>query len=415
MSASCASTSEPVVLLASEMGAGRGHVSKLACVARAIGPHAAILAALSSAKYAHELGLPALHVLPCPALAARSESGIAGDLLTGNATFACFLAACGLAHADSLRRSLDFWRATIVDRNVSVLVADYAPLALWAARGLAAEGWEIRTICTGTGYGVPPAQLPRFGQLLPGRTHIVHPEDQTLALLNQTAADLGLPQLPGLAALYQADLTLAATFRDIDPYRHIRRDVDRMPPMVTASNTLSAGEEVFVYLSTAEMERPALIDALESLPLPRRGYLPGATKATKTRLRTSGMIVEDAPVSPDLIAARSRLILHAAQHGTLCMAALAGLPQLALPGHQEQWVHALAAREAGLLETLSGRDLSSAEIAEKVITVHADPNRRLRAHDLARDLRSGFPTDPMADLAARLTPEMAAARAFLTA
>jgi hypothetical protein len=396
------------------MGAGRGHVSKLARVARAIGPHATLLAALSSRLYAHELGLPAADILQCPALAAHREDRAAAEQ-AGNATFACYLAACGLVHADTLRRSLNFWRTTIVDRNVSVLVADYAPLALWAARGLAAEGWEIRTICIGTGYGVPPAHLPRFGQLLPGRDRIVHPEEQTLALLNRTADDLNLPPLPGLAALYQADLSLAATFRDIDPYQDIRNQSDRMPPMVSASSALSAGEEVFVYLSTTEMERPALIAALEALPLPRRGYLPGASDATRSRLRAAGMIVESAPVSADLIAARSRLILHAAQHGTLCMAALAGLPQLAMPGHQEQWVHALAAREAGLLETLSGRDLSAAEITEKVMTVHADAVRTTRAHDLARHLRSACPVDPEADLAARLAPELAAARAFLTA
>ncbi len=55
-------------------------------------------------------------------------------------------------------------------QDISILVADYAPLALMAAHGLRAEGWDIRIIAVGTGYGVPPAGLAPLPPLHPDFT-----------------------------------------------------------------------------------------------------------------------------------------------------------------------------------------------------------------------------------------------------
>lgn len=400
------------LLLANELGGGRGHVAKFARLARALGAEVAPLAALGSLRHAAELQAAGVEVARSPKmgfLPAVKADPAAG----GNATWACYLAACGFADEALVARNLAFWRGLIVQRNISVLIADYAPLALLAARGLQAEGWEIRTIALGTGYAVPPAGMAEFPRLLPDWARVVQPEAVTLAAVNRAAAAQGIAPLPALPALMRCDLALPATHDFLDPYAPWR-DGACVPPLAQAE-AAGTGEEIFVYFSRREAEAPGpLFEALCRLDLPRRGYLPMASDATREALRAAGMMVETTPVSPAEIAARSRMVLHSAPHGTLTMAALAGLPQLALPQHHEQETHARLARDAGILHLLP-RGAGAAGILAAVETVYHDAALRRRAADLGRALRAGFPADPLADLAARLAPELAAARAFATA
>lgn len=394
----------PRVLLAFELGAGRGHVVTLARMAGALGPGLPLIAAMPGLRHAAQLRAMGARVIRCP----RPQIAVRA----GNATWACYLGAA-LEDADLVRRSLGFWRDLIVSEDISILIADYAPLAVWAAQALRAEGWDIRVVTVGTGYGVPPGGLERFPQLVAGYDRVVHPEAETLAGLNRIAKAVGIAPLPRLSALGRADLALAATFPFLDPYA--RPAADLCPPLVDLSSGLAEGDEMFVYFSRDEPDGPELAEALMRLPLPRRGYLPGATAAVKSRLRAAGMIVEEAPVSATLIARRSRMVLHAAPHGTLCMAALAGLPQVGLPGHMEQMTHATRAETAGILRLIPPGQASVGAIMALAAQAYDDTGLSLRARALAAELRAGFPADPMADLARRIAPEVQAARGFATA
>jgi hypothetical protein len=404
---------DPVALLANEMGAGRGHVVSLSRIARALGPDVGKIAAVASLRHAGELSVTGATVHHSPRLSPSPETR-ANPALRGNATWGCYLADSGLMRADVLERNLAFWRHLIVTQNVSVLVADFAPLALCAAHGLRQEGWEIRIITAGTGYGIPPAGLSPLPRLTPGFNRLIHPEGAVLASLNQGMAAQGWAPFPCLSAIWQADLSLIGTFDFLDPYAGLRPAGTLVPPLVERSANLAQGDEVFVYFSRQEPEIPALTDALCALPLPRRGYLPGTSDVVKARLAASGMVIESSPVPADQIAARSRLMIHPSPHGSLCTAALAGLLQIGLPGHKEQMTHARRAEAAGVLKVLSLTRSGAADLLAGIMGHYHDPNARARARELAMALRATFPADPAAALAARLAPEVAAARAFLT-
>lgn len=401
----------PVALLATELGGGRGHVATLARVARALGPGVAKVAAIGAMRHAAELEAQGVRVLRCPQLAPTPEAK-ANPLSRGNATWSCYLADCGFMRPDVLGTSLSFWRQVMLAEEVSILIADYAPLAQRAALALRDEGRNIRIITVGTGYGIPPAGLEPLPHLAPGYDRVIHPEAQVLDSLNRVCARMGMAPLPRLAALYDADLALPGTFPFLDPYGQWRPAAALVPPLVERTAGLAAGDEVFVYFSREEAELPALAEALCRLPLPRRGFLPGAPDQVKARLAASGMIVETAPMAVDLIAERSRIMVHPSPHGSLCTAALAGLPQLGLPGHREQVAHARRAEAAGVLRVLPQKGSTAEEIVAAIEALYHDAGAQQRAQDLARDLRQGFPADPLADLAARLVPEVEAARRF---
>lgn len=406
-----AARADPVALLATELGGGRGHVATLARVARALGPGVRKIAAIGEMRHAAELEAQGVRVLRCPKLAATPEAK-ADPLGRGNATWSCYLADCGFMRPDVLEQSLSFWRRTMLEEQVSILIADYAPLAQRAALALRDAGRGLRIVTVGTGYGIPPAGLDPLPHLAPGYDRVIHPERQVLDSLNRVCAGMGMAPLPRLAALYDADLALPGTFSFLDPYADWRPAAALVPPLVERTAGLAAGDEVFVYFSRDEAEIPALAEALCRLPLPRRGFLPGAPDRVRERLAASGMIVETAPMAVDLIAERSRIMVHPSPHGSLCTAALAGLPQLGLPGHREQVAHARRAEAAGVLRVLPQKGSTAEEIVAAAEALYHDDTAKKRAQDLARGLREGFPADPLADLAARLAPEVEAARGF---
>lgn len=404
----------PKILLANEAGIGRGHIVKLLGVAQALGPGLPIVAGLARRKHADELAVVQAEILQAPVMGYTPEA-VANPALEGNATWGDYLFAMGLARENHVRHALAWWTRTIVDRDISVLVADYAPLAMLAARGLKGQGWAIEIISTGTGYAVPPADLPTFPQLLPDYARVVHQEAEVLAMLNRVGAEFHIDPLPSLPALYHADMPLPSTFPFLDPYRAYRPATDLLPPQVsTVAGLAEPGDEVFVYFSTTELADPAVVDALADLPLPRRAFVPGADAATATRLAAAGVRVMTAPQPIADIAARSRLILHSAQHGIICLAALAGLPQVAIPQHLEQLFHGRRAGQQGILDLLDSRERNKAALTDLLLRSYHDRPLQERARAFARALRAEHPQDANAVLQHRLAPLVARATQALT-
>jgi hypothetical protein len=398
------------VLLANEIGGGRGHVTTLRAAAQSLPPDIPKIAALGRDIYGAELAPFCLQVLRAPLIRRpRHLRALLGP--AGAATWGDALGGAGLRDHRKLRRNLAFWRQLIVDQDISLLVADLAPLALCAARGLRAEGWEIGIVNLGIGHTVAPGHLPAFPAPLADFTQTFFPEEATLAAINAVGAEFSLPPLPSLPALCDADIALATSFSFLDPYLESRAPEDRIAPLVTASSRLAgAGDEVFVYFSTAELRDMALVEALERLPLPRRGFIPSALPEVKARLQASGMTVIDTPASPDEIADRSRLILHAAPHGTVSLAALAGLPQFAVPQHLEQIYNARQAEAQGILRQAAP---GSPDFADRILAACHDRALQSRARSLAEELRQDHPADPLAPLRARLDPLIAKVTAAL--
>lgn len=395
----------PTTLLATELGGGRGHVATLIQTGLALGPKVKLIAALGELLHAGEMRRLGIEVFQCPKLSASAELK-ATPMRRGNATWSCYLADCGFMDRAILLKSLIFWRQLLLAQKVRILIADYAPLALRAALALRDEGHPIQIITVGTGYGIPPGGLNTLPHLTPGYDRVIHPEAEVLASLNAAGSELGMKPLPHLAALYEADLTLVGTFAFLDPYQ--RPASDLVPPIVTRTDDLAGGDEVFVYFSRDEIERPELAEALSRLPLPKRGFFPAASAEAKVRLAASGMVVEEKPMLLNEMVRRSRLMIHPAPHGSLCMAALAGLPQIGLPGHREQVTHAKRVEAEGILTAMSPQ-ASASEILAAIEAAYHDPKALGRARDLAIILRQDLPLDPMEDLRHRLAPQVEAA------
>jgi hypothetical protein len=374
---------------------------RLARLGQALGPRFRFDAVLASRTHEGELkALGAqvgtahgMHYVPEHLARRRGPAGV----LT--ATWGEYLGDLGFDCVDRIRGTVLGWRLAMQERGTALLVADYAPLAQLAARSLG-----IPCVVTSQGYGLPPAHLHVFPAVHPEASTRLHDEAQLLANVNRVADDIGLPPLAGLPEVHRADLTLVHTFGFLDPYRSWRREAC-LPPVNDYSPVLaSGGDEVFVYCSTEELERPGVVEALERLPMPRRGFLLRATPEVSARLAASGMVLETAPVPVAEIARRSRLLLHAGQHGMLSVGLLAGLPQVAVPQNLEQLFHAQRAEAAGVARVIIARECVEDRLVAAVSTLYDDAMAHETARRLALSLRAEIDAAPQELLACAVRP-----------
>ena len=373
----------PRILLANEFGAGRGHLVTLVRTGEACGDGFQFDAALCQRRYDSVLAplRPSVFDGPClgtsPDNAARRR-GVAA------ATWGEFLGDLGFDKVARLRAIVAWWREVLVSRHIDLLIGEYAPLALLSARSLG-----IPAMACGQGYGLPPADMERFPELeSPGTLRRLHDERQLLSNVNEVAAEVGLAPLSGLPEVYRADLTLVQTLPLLDPYRSWRNTRYLPPRPDMELSDLGAGDEVFVYFSTTELETPGVVEALEMLPLPRRGYLPAASEAVRQRLSASGMVVERSPVPEADIVRRSRLFLNAGQHGSLCLGLLSGVPQVCVPQQREQLFSARRAEGTGAAITVMKDRADPRCLVRHVLDAYGNTAMRQAALKVADEVRT---------------------------
>ena len=393
--------SPPRALLANDFGGGRGHVVRLARLGQALGGHFQFDAALPWRAYEGELSALNAQVLISPGLRYTPEhlSRRQGPGRVVTATWGEYLGDLGFDRVDHIREIVGWWRRAMQERDTALLIADYAPLAQLAARSLG-----IPCVVTSQGYGLPPAHLPVFPIIQAEASVRLHDEAQLLANVNVVAGEFGLPPLAGLPEVHRAELSLVHTFDFLDPYRALRRETC-LPPVNDYSPALASdGDEVFVYCSTDELETPGMVEALERLPMPRRGFLLQAKPEVSARLAASGMVLESSPVPVADIVRRSRLLLHAGQHGILSVGLLAGLPQVAVPQNLEQLFHAQRVEAAGVARVIPHRECDAKRLFRSVMALYEDGTARDTARSLAMSLRAGLDATPKDLLARAVAP-----------
>jgi hypothetical protein len=317
-------------------------VSNLLEAARALGPGRELDAALASLEHAGDLARICTYVYPCAAL-----GGMPSDLPPGPAasTWGNFLGNAGLHDPDYLTECFGWWHQTFSVRKPSLVICDYAPVAQWTARCMG-----IPVVSVGIALSQPPPGLPEFPLLLPDHDGWRHDEAALTAHVNTATGQLGFPRLQRLAQLHEADHQFLMSFPVLDPYRDSDEGRVHHSPvgeLDAATMAATGGDEIFAYLSTTETKNNGLMGALETLGLPVRAYMPGADRATLARLQQAGVHLLDAPATPDEIKRRSRLMLHAGQHGTLSLGMALGLPQFAVPQQLEQLFNARQAAAVG--------------------------------------------------------------------
>jgi hypothetical protein len=385
-------------LLAWENGAGRGHFTSLKTMAESLTGEFEIHAALCSMKYAAEMRPLCVDVFQGPWLIYDlTERKAAGG--PGSATWGEYLGDLGYRNPEFLSNQIARYQREMTSRKIDLVITDWAPSALLAARGLG-----IPAVDTGIGYTVAPYDLPEFPILLPQYVRRIHDEKQMVAAVNEAGGPLGVPAIEHLPAIYTCNDQLVRTLAMLDPYADLRTS-DYLPAAQDLPSLIApTGDEVFVYFSSGEAETPEIMNAIADLGVPTRAYIPGITPEWAAKLTQGGVILERGPVKPELIGLRSRLMVNSAQHGTACMGIGLGLPQVAFPQQMEQAYNAQRAGDYGIMRSSQKWKVTDLDVKAMILEAYHDEAMAKFARWTAAELRPDLIRDTRKMIRERLSP-----------
>lgn len=310
------------ILIGWELGANRGHIERLRLIAgRLLDDGHSVAMALQQID---SLGLdrdPRIALYQAP-LWPRLLVNSAQDHGRPVATMGDILARLGLDRPGCLAALIAGWDGLFASIKPDIVIADYAPSLLAAARG------RLASLIIGDWFSCPPAEAAYFPNLAGHE-----PAYDEAALLDTADADLasvGRPPLSALPAIFAANHVLIASFAELDPYADPANRTYAAPSvrLPVAHGEGPGGEELFVYgLNRFAVDHP-LWAALALVKRPVRIHMPDPTRGHLALFEAHAFHFEAAPVPLPLIAKRSAVTLSYGGHGFACANLLAALPQM---------------------------------------------------------------------------------------
>ena len=367
------------VLLGWELGANRGHAVKLrrlGMVLREAGHQVSFavqrIDALSEAEAG---GSPVWQAPVTPRLL------ISGSRSGKNVTLglADIIGRLGFDDSGIITAMVAGWQRLIEVIRPDVVVGEYAPFLLLAARG------HIPSIALGTAFSQPPADMETLPQLVDGAGAV--DQQLVLAAINRALAIIGAPPINTLPRLFEADRMIAESFTEFDPYAAIRKEQLASPLASDFAARAGSGEEIFVYAPERITAEAPLWRGLVASGLPIRVHPQRAPIAVLEALGKLGFAVEPEPVDFETIAARSRMVVSHGGHGFISAAMAAGLPQVVCHHDLEKLLHGIAVAREGLGGHVSLTSIDPAPFGADLAALYRDDALAERARAKADDVR----------------------------
>jgi len=275
----------------------------------------------------------------------------------------------GYADPNKLRNVLSQWLTLFSDLDPDLIIADYAPTALCAAKISA-----VPAISMGNGFEIPHKDVP-VPSLQPWvkipRTKLVSCEQRVLTNINSIFADQACRPIDAFYQLFRGDDNLLCTLKELDHFggKHdiTYRGVDEQGITGDLPDwPNSTGAKIFVYLPASHFQLVVLTQAVRKLKLPSIFYIRNLPARAKELMEGEHLTVTDTPVNLPKIAAQADLVISHGGHGTSATALLAGSRLLTLPTNLEQRLLSYRLAQQGLITTSLNNRTFKAEIAINV-------------------------------------------------
>ena len=333
------------VLCAWEYGGDLGHVQRLTALAFALrdAGHEPALA-FSNLQYAGAAARELrCYAAPLTASAERVDPQ--------PASLARVLLDLGFHDAGGIESSIRAWLSLFELEKPDVIVADYAPVALLAAR---AAGLPAVTI--GSGFSSPPGIHPlpalRPWKALPeGR--LAEDDAALVASANRALAALGAQPVAQASQLLSARDDILCTFEELDPFGP-REGVEYLGPLddsmpgdeITWSGDRRA--RIFAYLKPNHPGFVPIVAALEAVAGQAIVVAPGLIATQAQALSKPNVVVLPRAVTLAPVLADCDLCIGHAGLGLTSKALAAGVPTALIPIHLEQFLIARRVEALGV-------------------------------------------------------------------
>ncbi|MEO8857902.1 MAG: hypothetical protein ABI343_13030 [Burkholderiaceae bacterium] len=340
-----------------ELGGGLGHAGRLKPLAqeamrrghrvslslRDLVHTEALLRDLDAPRLQAPVWLHKVHGVPDP------QVSLAEILLT-----------CGYLDADALQGLFVGWRGLLQQLQPDLLVADYAPTAMLAARSL-----ELPSTSVGIGFFLPPdvSPLPSLRDWEPVQAgRLASSDAQVLRAANTVLARVGAPPLARAAQLLHGDVPLVLTWPELDHYARMQLPAGQRwwgPSMLPHAGLAPTwpqgrGSQVFAYLKPEHPDHVLVLQALVKLGCRTVCYMADVAAGRPPPVASPLIHYTRGPVDLGLTLPDSALCICHAGEATLAQSLLRGVSLLLLPTQAEQF---LIARRVGQ----SGAGINAAE------------------------------------------------------
>lgn len=262
--------------------------------------------------------------------------------------YAELLIAEGYCQQDGLSGMLRSWLSLFQLFQPDVVVADYSPTALLAARIA-----KIPAVCIDNGFGLPPniAPLPsiRAWESITEQ-RLQHAEETVLRSINSVCHAFCGPALERLVDLFNTEGTILTTFAELDHYGP-RNETEYAGPIFSNAGGQAVQwqgtyrRKILAYLRPSVPGIGNLLKALAELDAEVICVVPGLKRLNCVIANRLRIYVK--PVQLDNIILSADLVVSYAGSGMVCCALLAGVPLLLVPQNVEQYMFSCRVDELG--------------------------------------------------------------------
>ena len=383
-------------LFAWEMGGGFGHIGEMLPIARTLRArgHQVIFVVRDLAAAERTLAQEGFALLPSPPWTPSPQP-------RGNPSInlAELLYRAGYSDGTALAGALRAWREIFRLVAPDLLVADYSPTALLAARGSG-----LTSVAIGIGFYLPPAASPMPSQqpwTSIAQSNLRAAEQLTLDSINGALAALDAAPLNAFSDLLACDEDFFCTFAELDHYG-ARPDVAYRGPIFTkmfgAAPSWPAGEgkRVFAFLHAKAQQNGPLFQQLRKLGVPTFAYVRGATDKQLVEIACETIHVTAEPIDLPRVIESCGAVICNGGHSTIASTLLAGRALVVVPQVIEQALMAYRLEQAGLAMTFGPklRPERYGPLIEKLLagSSHAQKAARFaekyQAHDMDQEVEA---------------------------
>jgi len=381
--------------LAWELGGGLGHAGRQKILTQTLLERGHRVS-LSLRDLGHTQRL--LESLPVPRFQAPLWLHRTAGMPENQASLAEILIPSGYLDAPGLDGLVCGWRSMLSSLKPDLVVGDYAPSALLAARSMGLPSASI-----GIGFYSPPA-----GRALPnlrpweriGAERLAAAEDHVLRTANAVLARYRAPGHAHAGDLLLGDVQLLCTWPELDHYGRPASSVTWYGPNFLARTGTAphwpagSGPKVFAYLKREHAQHAALLQALVDAGCRVACYLPEVASGMAPPVAGPNIAYARGPVSLEQAMSEADLCVCHGGEATIVQALLVGVPVLLLPMQLEQFLicQRVDAGGAGVNVARLPEPLDWAAVVQQVLT-----QPRYRAAASAFAVRySGFTQQGMA-------------------
>ena len=381
-------------LLAYECGYGLGHLTRLAEIARRLRRHG-IESVLASYRLddADQFAEAFSRVVQGPVWPSYFASERA--LRTGfGPSYATALVNMGFHVSRYVAINQRAWATIIDDARPFVIVADFAPGAVMAAKG------RCPSLQVGGPFSTPALDDGVFPAFLDDQPTDGSQEPKILSSIQEAMRRLGRKVPDALQHAVIGDESLPMAFAEFDPYRRCRSETLLLPDMVSpAAVKRGQGDAVYAYLPEWMQHNDVLMAALCSLKLPTRLFMPYIDAELAGSLRSRGVELAAAPFSVEELARSARVFIHHGGLGSSQIGIVAGVPQVSVEIDMEKIVNGRALSTLGVGRSLNYRRLTLPSLRDAVTALFHDAAIQQRASDVSNEFRKRLSGPPALDMA----------------